>query len=210
MRVVFPPWGKLYSAQVLKDNGLLFPMAMSINDDTYFVTEFITKCDRLSTVSDCVYYYNHLNIGSITGKYHGELNKCYAAGVSLRLELFDSSNLPDEEQLTIIELFIVALKHYIIHLSTDAAIDKIQETHNLFKGYLDSVCSETLAKYADNQFAKTYMSNECFFVEKNYRQIYNNLHKDLHEVSAAKKWVRNSILPILQFFVFKLQLGYKK
>lgn len=210
MRVVFPPWGKLYDARIIKDHNILFPISMPINDDTYFVTDYITKCDRLATVSDSVYYYNHLNIGSITGKYHGELNRCYALGISRRLEMFDVSNLPDEEQLTIAELFLVALKHYVVHLSSEEALSKLEETHELFGSYLRLLHPDVLERHKDSPYAQAYLFHEKALKAGNYKDVYLCLSEETKKVSGLNRKLRNMILPILQFFVFKLQLGYKK
>lgn len=206
METAFASWAKMFKASCIKSN---FSVDLLVNEDTYFICNYLQNCDKIITTQNFVYYYNRVNANSLTHKYYPELNQYYVKPLRLRYQLF-AGNLPVSEAEAIIELFMVALGHYITYLPHNEAIFKIRETHCIFEPYLQSFKLKSLGQSQSNYIQRY---NLCYddLQRKNYESIYKLL-----KVSKGKSklkligFVKKSILFITDFIIFKLQLGYKK
>lgn len=207
---VCTPWGKLYRKSIICDNHIRFPMDMKINDDTYFVFNYLRYCSTIATRSSRVYYYNHLNNTSLTRRYYPDLNNYYKLGYYMKLKSYDPSHLPLIEQSRIMELFQVASEHYVYNLPREEAINKIAETHEMFEEYFKLVDDEKIVGF-DNPFVRQYIDYRDFLQKRDYAAIYDYIlpHCLPTKKKKIKLFVRNTLLPIEQFLVFRLGLFYK-
>lgn len=203
MGTVFTPWAKIFKRSCIKG---VFPTDVAVNEDSYFVCECLLNSKKVATVSNGVYYYNHLNDSSLTQRYYPDLNRYYVKPLEFRCRLFHQK-LPIKEQEKITELLLVAITHYISHLTKDEAILKIAETLSMFSSYLDKIDLREI-EHSKNKYASNFYALSQAFEHKDYEKIYSELQNQ-EKSSAVKKIIRKLVLPFLQFLVFKLQLGYK-
>lgn len=203
-------WGKLFKNSIIKQYGIRFPNNMKINEDTYFVFDYISRCNTIATHSSLVYYYNHLSDASLTRRYYPDLNNYYKLGYYMKLKSYDPSHLPLIEQSRIMELFQVASEHYVYNLPREDAINKIAETHEMFEEYFKLVDDERIVGF-DNPFVRQYIDYRDFLQKRDYAAIYDYIlpHCLPTKKKKLKLFVRNTLLPIEQFLVFRLGLFYK-
>lgn len=67
------PWAKLFLNEIIQNSNLRFPLNIRSGEDTIFVRNYLSKCARIYTVSNVIYYYNRMNELAATTKYYAEI-----------------------------------------------------------------------------------------------------------------------------------------
>lgn len=62
------PWGKLYRNEILKANGIQFPLEIHPDEDTIFILKYWRVCKTVVLLNDYLHYYR-INEGSVTIRY---------------------------------------------------------------------------------------------------------------------------------------------
>lgn len=74
-------WAKLYRKSIMIENSIFFSNDMNMAEDTYFNTNYIKVANRISILSDCLYYYNRYDGETLINRYHPDkyeiLNKAF-------------------------------------------------------------------------------------------------------------------------------------
>lgn len=64
------PCCKLYKTSIIKNNKLKFDENINIGEDLKFNLLYFEKCKSITLIPDNLYYYNHININSLTSKFN--------------------------------------------------------------------------------------------------------------------------------------------
>lgn len=64
----------LYKKDIIVKNNLKFKKEITYAEDTIFVYEYLSCCEKIRTVSDIIYYYNTSNLSSATHKIHKNMD----------------------------------------------------------------------------------------------------------------------------------------
>lgn len=205
-----PPWANLYRVEVIREHNIRFPLDVTINEDTLFVYTYLQYCERIAFTSKNTYYWSHLNNSSFSRKIHMDMNLCYARALAIRHGFFDFSNLPSHEYRIILELFCVCLMVYTNKLPYAEATDKIRETYEIFRQFLELIDDDWLSS-SDDRFSKQYKVCRRDLSEGKYDLVYQNLlaSSKMSAKAALKKGLRKLLVPVEQFFVFRLNWFYK-
>lgn len=205
----FTPWAKLYKTDIIKKNSVKYSRDVNIIEDCYFVYLYLQFCDTVALISEGIYYSSRINTSSETRRYHSNINKCYYLAHLERLKLFDSGPLSVHEQEVILEIFRVALEHYVINLEKNKAIDKLDETWKMFAPLIKLVDVQRLDRA--NEFVASYMVYKQFLANNDLEKCYAFLVESESKKSKNyKRVIRKLTLPLIQFFVYRLNIGYKK
>ncbi len=206
---VFPPWGSLFSKELLTE--LRFPLNMKLNDDSFFVYQCLQNCKTIATLSESIYYYNHINDVSITRTACSDHNVCFARSLSERKKLFPGQSLPQREQRVILEIFFVSLMHYVLGFSEADAVEKLGETYEIFKPFLELVVDDQIKEF-DDMYTRFYLKNKQFMEVGDYSKVYGQLLEIAAKQNQKRRFkaiVRKMLLKPEQFVVFRLGLFYK-
>lgn len=201
----FPAWATLFKRELIQND---FPTDVCLHEDTVFVYKYLLNCEKVATCSYGVYYYNHLSNTSLSRIYYADKCIFNSNPLELRCRLFRYC-LPIRQKEIIVEIFIDTLIYYCQYLSLDQSQEKIIETYQNFEKYLSLITIDDL-KDSGSHGVKKYLDLYEDIVSQNTENIYQYLSESQIKNGRVKSLIRRIILPILQFFVFKLQLGYKK
>ena len=62
------PWSKMFKTEILIQKNIRFMQGVKWGEDTIFVTDYMMNCENILFVGKPIYYYNCLNVNSITNK----------------------------------------------------------------------------------------------------------------------------------------------
>ena len=67
------PWAKLFKLEVIKKHNLRFIPGIAYGEDTIFVWDYLSHCERISMMDSVVYCYSVLNPENASSKYYRQL-----------------------------------------------------------------------------------------------------------------------------------------
>lgn len=105
------PWGKLYSAEIIRKNNLLFDERLELHEDHCFYFEYVKFIKSVVIIADTGYYYR-LNCGTSLSSKRVPWQNLLLAYNKLRKELLLISKLfhLDEMKLKLIYSFVFYIK----------------------------------------------------------------------------------------------------
>jgi glycosyltransferase involved in cell wall biosynthesis len=62
-------WGKIYKREIIINNKLKMDKDLFMSEDLVFVLQYASHCKKFSSVGECLYIYNRLNLNSITHRF---------------------------------------------------------------------------------------------------------------------------------------------
>ena len=92
-------WGKIFSADIINNNGLNFPCGVPIGEDAVFMIKYIFYSNKILLCNSYVYKYYRTN-ESVTGMYKDDFYKLQVLEFHAVIKAFKQCNL-DYEKVTI-------------------------------------------------------------------------------------------------------------
>ena len=88
--------GKMYRLTILREKHIRFPSEREIiSEDAWFALEFFSRVNRVSVVTDCLYYYARRD-ASLSRRYLPDRQKQNDAFLEQSLDYIRRNGLPDE------------------------------------------------------------------------------------------------------------------
>ncbi len=178
-KIFYPCWSRLYRNDIIKSNGLKFPVGVKIAEDMMFVYDYIRFSEKIAFVHDEVYYYyvNEDNTTNVIPK-----------SFEINLKIFDW------------------LMEYFSHIDCDyVAISKLLSSAFVYSSF-DSV--KTAAVYLSftqaNKYIHQIITNETFYSHY-LKENHNNLTSKTD--TALNKYIlkRNSFMICIVMLVNKIK-----
>lgn len=66
------PANKLYKRAKIIENNLRFNLNFTLGEDLLFNLEYLSTCDTIQVISDCLYIYQHFEAESLSNRYRGD------------------------------------------------------------------------------------------------------------------------------------------
>lgn len=138
------PWAKLYRKDIITHNNLIFPPNVAYGEDAIFIWNYLSCCNRVSTVGFTTYYYSQFNVSSASSKYYEQLADWQYLYFEKFKQTMTGCLLPKEvEHSTICKAAMshtyACCFHYTDFLGKKEKVkllEKIEHTINLFYEYL--------------------------------------------------------------------------
>lgn len=86
------PFAKLYTAKIIKENGIYFDENMSRAEDTYFNLQLLQYAQIIYFSKECYYRYLRINANSLYGKFHKNIYEIHSKVFCKLRELMDCYN----------------------------------------------------------------------------------------------------------------------
>lgn len=202
--------GKLYRRSILIDNAIRFPLGIKAGEDTQFFMDYLKISNRISTISDVVYYYNQINMSSATRKYYEDYNEWMLKCIKKYRDVVQTINCSQTEKESTIE--VIALRygdwmcrHYIEFsgknqkTAMDLIEDAIDKIHPFFQA------AELYGhNYSDVQLAiYSKIMDDSIPVEKIYQIIDKTVH---YKYKTLKNEIKRvfGIFKYLFYYVFAI------
>lgn len=71
--LIAAPWGKLYRADIIKDNDIVFPIELSCGEDLIFNFRYCDFAKEIAMINKPLYFYNTENEASLMNVYRADL-----------------------------------------------------------------------------------------------------------------------------------------
>lgn len=105
-------WGKVFSAQIIKDNDLKFPQGVPIGEDAIFLVKYFYYAQRISLINKYLYKYYRSN-STVTGKYKDNFYDIQKSEFVSVLQVLNECEI--EEEKIAIQYWHKAEKEYIVN-----------------------------------------------------------------------------------------------
>lgn len=114
------PWNKLYVRKIIEDNGIRFPLELSLGEDFVFNLEYFRHCNGLVFLNEPLYYYRVVeNSQSLTCRARPDfLQTMCSVEDALRASVKAHHELDEEERQILADHFTSRLCTGFLHLST--------------------------------------------------------------------------------------------
>lgn len=86
------PWRICYSTRIIKDNGIKYKKNLKVGEDTIFTNEYLSHCDRIGIIDECLYYLHNHEESSVS-KYLNNIEQIINNKLLLFAEKEQLSNL---------------------------------------------------------------------------------------------------------------------
>lgn len=122
-KVANAPWGKLFNAEIIRQNHIVFPEGIPYAEDTIFLLRYCRYISSLSICSEILYNYNFTDSNSAMKKFYPDLYRYFSLVLKEKENFFSekkeeklyASIRPYEEEY----YFEWCSKHYILHTKGD-------------------------------------------------------------------------------------------
>lgn len=111
--LIQPCWNKVYRADLIKDNGLLFDENISMGEDFRFNLNYMIFCNNFSSNEHTVYTYNVYTTDSLSNKYNSNSFELFKQGIE-QVNVF--CNLKNIEYTHLNNRFLYALRDRLSNL----------------------------------------------------------------------------------------------
>lgn len=114
------PWNKLYVRKIIEDNGIRFPLELSLGEDFVFNLEYFRHCNGLVFLNEPLYYYRVVeNSQSLTCRARPDfLQTICCVEDALRASVEAHHELDEVERQILADHFTSRLCTGFLHLST--------------------------------------------------------------------------------------------
>ena len=106
------PWAKLYSAKLIKDNNLLYPVGVKRNQDVVFNLYVFNEAKRVCYLPEALYNYIVWS-NSAVNKYWADFSSIYLSVVN-SMKVFEES-INNSEERNFFENLLNQRKKYMFH-----------------------------------------------------------------------------------------------
>lgn len=209
----YAPWAHLYKNQIIQAAGLKFNTDIVFGEDALFNYQYLQHCSRIATTGEVVYYYNRVNSGSITKNYCPSKNKDTLFLLNERRKLYsgeltEAQSYKEDDQLLFAFTFIC--QDYIFFLPKDSAVEKLRETHLMYRPLLDGVGTYN-GDIVQSQPIKSWLDYRRFLDESDYEGLYEYFRGQPNYRAFERRYpLARSILTRLRIFqLFQLRIGYR-
>ena len=166
MKNIYPgPCAKIYKATIVKSMTEQFPLGIKFGEDTIFLYRYIQKCNRFSSIHDCVYFYNQLNGNAASRKQYEEMGDWLLKQIEELVGIFRGRILSNVEKQYITEqlykVYEISSKHYTQNFCRNFGLELLNNTKNKYllflnQTHMESVCGldgisieEKIMRYGD-------------------------------------------------------------
>lgn len=166
--LIAAPWGKLYRADIIKENNITFPLELSCGEDLIFNFRYCDFAKEIAMINKPLYFYNTENEASLMNVYREDL-------ISLK------------------KTIIKELTFYIEKWNVDKQ-QKIKFDNYVYYSY-ESVLFNTFSKRNKDRFLKKLKYNRSILKSDDFKHALNKFNGHLNFIYRLAYAV-NSYLPI--------------
>lgn len=211
LKTELSPWAKLFKAELIKDNNIVFPVGVAYGEDSIFVLRYLKNCYVVSSIPDTVYFYSQLNKNRACGKYYPNINMWLSEVVKCYSEIYRKKTMEainNIEQTAMIQ-FKACCEHYLDKIDTsqkNVLILKFQETIEIFRPIMFSLLEADLEIEEYKLEEKQYGCLD-FIKSRDGEGLFNQYSKyyEKKAVSTVNRLFRNMIVDIKQIIVYMIR-----
>ena len=181
------PWGKLYKREIIQENHISFPDGVKYGEDTIFLAEYLTFCNKVSYVSKIVYYYNCTRSDSASKMYYSEINGWVLGCLKSILRIFEKKNALYTQTAVAhftVTYFWLACNVIVRGLNKPEAVTKLEETFLMFQENVSDVDINSIDDEHLKNLFNQYLA--CGDIEGVYNYI-NSQNLKSNKKSISKK-----------------------
>ena len=164
--IIKTPWGKLYDANIIKDNNLAFNIQISLGEDFIFNLEYMRFVKKICYVDSKLYYYFRSNNMSLSQKYYPNMMEIQLKIKENLLKFIEDEKCNEKEKV-----YIKALKNLLSELTNE-----FHGTGNLFSKYKRAkkvFKNDELQEFA-KMLHKENLINIIFYYTIKYKLVITN------------------------------------
>ncbi len=187
---------RLFKTEIIRANHIFFPQDIRLGEDKIFVHTYLKYCRQLVCISDIVYFYNKLNLSSLTHQMYEEYPiwkyQMALAYVESYAGIPNDDKVKKETQQCFLSFWVEACQYvYLLDDNREKKIERLKSVTALFANQID------IKKQDENAYFNMY---KAAYKNGDYDQIERFI------VLKQKKfpkmpWVKHAI----QWFVIKLR-----
>ena len=200
-------WGKIYFAEIIKKHNIRFNPQITYGEDTMFLFEYLTHCEKIFVSNEIIYHYNKLNDNAATRKYHVNLIDGIIAYHTEMESFVERLNLTRSEKSGImgwcaVRCILNLIYPYVYYLPEEQALINIEMCLARFEKW---IATDDVWKY--NEGENSGLVNAIF--SRNIRQIYTEQQK-MFEKTSLKQIISTILYKILRPLIEKKRDGLIK
>lgn len=189
----YGPCAKIFCRDIIMDNNIKFNSTIKHGEDTLFVNEYLSKCNKIHITNDIIYHYNRLVEGSATKKFYNDYADWNLIIVDSLVKLLDAVNLSDAEKNQILDIIVIGrtcniVSGYVKNLHYGDAISRIDDVIDKFGKWI-------LAEQSTNDAADSRQKVKQAIRTKDSELIYRE-QKKLLDKNKIRKIVKGIIYKI--------------
>ena len=179
-------WNKIFKANIIKDNNILFDTNLSLGEDVIFILDYLKNMNKnIGIVNETLYYYSFKRENNLAGKYRKDLFEIYR---KIFRELYNTS----------------------CKLNIDLDIYKYEYYNSYFSALLRCL-DNTFSKYNNEKFFEKVSRNNKILQCNDFKQCAQNINK----LDYDKRYINclltgNYIYVYIFRKLFNLKLKIKK
>lgn len=118
-------WNKLFSAEIVRENGIRFQTGLSIGEDSLFILRYLAFCGSVACGDTPIYHYVQRNAESLTRRFHADHVRGYAQIIAALKERAAQFGCMDAQMETLCEQkYGEALGTYLYMAMADERVDE--------------------------------------------------------------------------------------
>ncbi|MCQ2527727.1 MAG: glycosyltransferase family 2 protein [Saccharofermentans sp.] len=133
------PWGKIFTTDIIRNNGLSFRTDMKYSEDCEFVTRYLLYSGKIKLISSLVYVY-YVGDAGACGRYYDDLSEFLEKDFHSKLALVDKCCPGDKDIISKFAMRSYNLantKYADSNISIVELAKKIDVTSSFYKNYAD-------------------------------------------------------------------------
>ena len=197
------PVAKLYRLDIIRQAELHFVPGILIGEDAIFNYQYLQYCKNVQLIGDTVYFYNKMNIDSVTHTFYKDFCKCSLMTAEEQASNIVSGLYPPESflvQQIYAKRFMNCIQYISYYrLDEEQNIAQMRCAWELFQGKL---CVKTLQKY------KTEFSDILSVIEHCLKEDYSALCDQAKIPKQGKQHNIRTIKTMLMKIVMNLKIAH--
>lgn len=200
------PVAKLYKSNIIKNNDVLFPVGVTLGEDTIFVLDYLKHSKKVIQCNKHLYYYNRL-LNSASDRYHADYQSYIQTIILKELALFGDLNNTSFNNQLIDEIFLYmsyVVKSNSLQLFYEAMENLV--TFIVKLGFSFEDLYETIKSQESDDKIRLFE----YLVNSDFDGLYNyyKIKKDRKFIGHIKSFIKSFLGNIKKIIVFDLKIGY--
>lgn len=195
----YGPCVKIFCRDIIVNNNIKFNVSIKHGEDTLFVNEYLSNCNKIYITNDILYHYNRLVENSATRKFYNEFFDWNLTILTSLEKLLDKVNISSIEKKQIMDIIVVdricnIVSGLVRNLPREEAISRISNT---VSGFCVWILPEPLFEEVRDSRQKLRYAIKTKNTSLIYQEQKNLLNKNRAK-KLAKKIIYKIATPIIE------------
>lgn len=209
LKGVSAPWGKIYKKSIIDKYRIFFPEGIAYGEDSIFLWNYLSYCNKIAVSSECVYFYSMLNDGNASQRFYPDLYKWTKKAVDgYSCVIKNKCNERDEEinKYALKMLDLTCMRYALAKIREEDSINYLLLTFEEFNEYISNMNPRILKEYTNSRLFYTEIQDNtpnkdcCIDIIKEYK---------MKEKGSISKHMRLILVYIYDLLVYRFNILYR-